>query len=453
MSFRQTVIVIFCILFTGNLPALAQTGAEVLATANGQSFNVYDLPPNARAIYENRNALAAQTRRDELATAISEILLDEEAKFRKISVDKLLDMEVSTRVPNPTEAQIKAVYEANRGQLGTAATLAEMRPQIVRFLRDDPEQKLLDTFLTTLKNKYKIVPGVDVNSLSLRSSDVVATVGTRKILADWFNEKAKPEVYSNDLQGYRMIVSGLQDAIYANLVLMEARNSHLEPEEVIAREITDKMQEQSDAERSRLEALLRDRLWKKYDVKILLPEPEAPVQKISVDDDPSLGNPKAPVTIVMFSDFQCSACSAAHPIVKEVMQQYGDKVRLVVRDFPLGTIHVNALKAAEAAGAANAQGKFFEYIDILYKNQNALDTASLKNYATQLGLDRARFDTDLDKDAYAAEIAKDVEDGEFYGIRGTPTLFINGVRVSVNTAEAMKKLIDKALTQKSSPNP
>jgi len=451
MIFRQIVTGFFYILLIGNLSVLAQNGPEVLATAGGRSFTIDDLPPNARVIYQSRNGLVTQTRSDELETAIREILLDEEAKFRKISVDKLLDLEVLNRVPNPSEEQIKAVYDANRAQLG-AATLAEVRPQIVSFLRAEPEQKVLETYFTVLKKKYRIIPGVDVNSLSLRSSDVVATIGTRKILADWFNEKAKPAIYLNDLQGYRLIVSGLQDAIYGSLVMTDARNSRIEPEELIAREITNKMQEQTDAERNRLEALLRDRLWKKYDVKILLPEPEAPVQKISVDDDPSLGNPKAPVTIVMFSDFQCSACSAAHPIVKEVMQQYGDKVRLVVRDFPLSSIHVNAMRAAEAAGAANAQGKFFEYIDILYKNQSALDSASLKNYATQLGLNRVKFDAELDKGVYAAEISKDVADGEFYGIRSTPTLFINGVRVSINTAEAMKKLIDKALAQKSSPN-
>lgn len=450
MNFRQTATVIFCILFSGNIFTFAQN--EVLATAGERSFHSYDLPPGARRAYENRSALAAQTRVEELENTAGEILMQEEAKLRKISVDKLLELEVTRRVPDPSEDQIKAVYEANRAQLGNS-TLAEVRPRIVNFLRFEPEQKMLGTFLTALKKKYKIAAGVDVNAPNLKPADVIAVVGTRKILADWFNEKVKPEVYFKDLQSYREIVSGLEDAIYANLVLAEARSTGVEPEELIAREVTNKMQEQTEAERSRLESLLRGRLWKKYDVKILLPEPEPPVQKISVDDDPALGNPKAPVTIVMFSDFQCSACSAAHPVVKEVMQQYGDRVRLVLRDFPLGAIHVNAWKAAEAAGAANAQGKFFEYIEILYKNQKALDNASLKAYASQLGLNRVKFDAELDKGIYAAEISKDVDDGEFYGLRSTPTLFINGMRVSVNTAEAMKKLIDKALSQKSFPNP
>ncbi len=449
MNFRF-IILSFLVLFLFTL-TFAQTEPVVLATAGGRSFTADDLPRAARQLYEARKLIAPETRKQEFELAVSDILLEEEAKLRKTSVDDLVELEVGRKVPAPTEAQIKAVYDANRDQLGGAA-LTEVRPRLIYFLRAEPEQKALESFLTALRKKYKVTPGVDINSAGLKPSDIVLTVGTRKVTADWFEEKVKPEVYRNEMELYQRLNAGLEDAIYANLVLIEARNLKVGPEELIGREITDRMQQQTDAERDRLEALLRDRLAKKYDQKILLAEPEPPVQKISVDNDPAQGNPKAPVTIVMFSDFQCSTCSATHPVVKEVMQQYGDKVRLVVRDFPLPSVHVNAEKAAEAAGAANAQGKFFEYIEILYSNQKALDNASLKKYATQLGLDRAKFDAELDKGVYAAEIANDVKDGEFYGVRGTPTIFINGMRVSVNSVEAMKKLIDKALAQKSSPN-
>jgi protein-disulfide isomerase len=449
MNFRLITLSI-SILFLFTL-TFAQGEPAVLATAAGRTFTADDLPPAARQLYEARKLIAPETRKQEVNLAVGDILLEEEAKFRKTSVDKLVELEVSRRVPDPGEAQIKAVYDGNRSQLGDV-TLAEVRSRIVLYLRAEPEQKALESFLTTLKKKYKVVPGVDINSAGLKPSDTIFSVGARKVLADWFEEKVKPEVYRTELESYQRIAAGLENAIYANLVLIEARNLNIGPEELIAREITDRMQQQSDAERNRLEALLRDRLAKKYDQKILLAEPEPPVQKISVDDDPAQGNPKAPVTIVMFSDFQCSVCSATHPVVKEVMQQYGDKVRLVVRDFPLPSVHANAEKAAEAAGAANAQGKFFEYIEILYSNQKALDNASLKKYATQLGLDRAKFDAELDKGVYEAEIANDVKDGEFYGVRGTPTLFINGMPVPVNSVEVMKKLIDKALAQKSSPN-
>jgi protein-disulfide isomerase len=125
------------------------------------------------------------------------------------------------------------------------------------------------------------------------------------------------------------------------------------------------------------------------------------------------------------------------------LKSYGNKVRFVVRDFPLSQ-HEFARKAAEAANAANAQGKFFEYITILFKNQKALDVPSLKKYASELGLDRARFDAALDRGVYAAEVKKDVEDGEMYGVGSTPTIFINGVQLRILSAEGLRAAVDRA---------
>ena len=121
-------------------------------------------------------------------------------------------------------------------------------------------------------------------------------------------------------------------------------------------------------------------------------------------------------------------------------------MRLVVRDFPL-VIHTNSRKAAEAADAANAQGKFFEYIALLYKNQAALDVPSLKKYASEVGLNRARFDRELDSGIYAAEVRHDIADGEKYGIRATPTIFINGVRLRDVTAEGLHAAMERAFAQ------
>src|SRR6185503_20088851 len=98
---------------------------------------------------------------------------------------------------------------------------------------------------------------------------------------------------------------------------------------------------------------------------MLISEPALPVQVISTDDDPVRGDANAAVTIVEFTDFQCPSCAAMSPVLDEVLKTYGNKVRLVVRDFPLA-MHANARKAAEAANAANAQGKFFEYAALLF---------------------------------------------------------------------------------------
>src|SRR6185312_13785304 len=254
----------------------------------------------------------------------------------------------------------------------------------------------------------------------------------------------------------------------------EARRRQIGPEEIIKAEVSDKVKPPTEQEvakfysdnkarisgdldsvrnqvanylqeqsRQQLEKDLSARLRKSANIRWLITEPEPPVMSVSVDDDPARGDATAPVTIVEFTDFQCPACAAMHPVLEEVLKSYGNKVRFVVRDFPL-TQHENASKAAEAANAANAQGKFFEYISVLFKNQKALDVASLKKYASDLGLDRGKFDAALDRGTYAAEVNKDVSDGELYGVGSTPTIFVNGVQLRVLSADGLRAAIDRA---------
>jgi protein-disulfide isomerase len=136
-----------------------------------------------------------------------------------------------------------------------------------------------------------------------------------------------------------------------------------------------------------------------------------------------------------------------YPIVEEVLKSYGSRIRFVMRNFPLTSVHENAFNAAQAAEAAKAQGKYWEYIDVLFKNQKNLDPDSLKKYATQLGLDRKRFDSELDSGMYEAVVRRDVEDGESYGIDVTPTFFINGVILTEYSGEGLRAAIEKALAR------
>jgi protein-disulfide isomerase len=231
------------------------------------------------------------------------------------------------------------------------------------------------------------------------------------------------------------------------LLNAEAAELKIAPGDVIAREISDKLRDFTDEEREKLETALEQRLLTKYKVKFLIAEPAPFVWNVSVDDDPFQGSANAPATIIMFSDFQCSACAAVHPVLKRVISEYKDKTRFVVRDFPLTAIHANAFAAAQAANAANAQGKFFEYVELLYNNQNRLDDASLKEYATKIGLDRKRFDADLDSGKFASEVRKDMADGEKYGVNSTPTIFVNGVKVRNFSAAGFRRAIERALKQ------
>jgi protein-disulfide isomerase len=129
------------------------------------------------------------------------------------------------------------------------------------------------------------------------------------------------------------------------------------------------------------------------------------------------------------------------------MAEYADKVRFVVRNYPLESIHENAFRAALAANAARAQGKFFEYAEILYKNQDKLDAESLKKYAAQIGLNQKQFELDLGSEKFAAAVRQDLKDGTSYGVGSTPTVYVNGVKVRANSAQGFRRAIERAINK------
>ncbi|HEX7479211.1 MAG TPA: thioredoxin domain-containing protein [Polyangiales bacterium] len=163
---------------------------------------------------------------------------------------------------------------------------------------------------------------------------------------------------------------------------------------------------------------------------------------------PSVGPQDAKVTVVEFSDFQCPYCAQASNTVKQIRQTYGDKVRVVFRQYPLA-FHENAHAAAVAALAAHAQGKFWPLHDMLFEHQGALDRASLEGYAKQLGLDVPAFKKALDSGSYDAQIDADLALGRTVHVDGTPTMFVNAHRVDNPTEfSEVSPLIDAALAGK-----
>jgi protein-disulfide isomerase len=203
----------------------------------------------------------------------------------------------------------------------------------------------------------------------------------------------------------------------------------------------------------------------KLELKILqnqLPtkQPQLPV-KISADNDPIIGNPDAPITIIEFSDFQCPFCARFHiqtlPLILEEYIEQG-KVKLVFRDFPIQSIHPNALPASVAAECANEQGKFKEMHDMLFDNQNkwnnqdTADALSLfSQYATNIQLEQDTFDSCLTNGKYIDEIKKDLDDGREYGVSGTPGFFVGNDEIGyvelkgAQPFESFKKIIDAQL--------
>jgi protein-disulfide isomerase len=140
------------------------------------------------------------------------------------------------------------------------------------------------------------------------------------------------------------------------------------------------------------------------------------------------GPAAAPVTLLEYGDYECPYCGAAYPIVKQVQEKMGERLRFVFRNFPITTSHPHAEQAAEAAEAAATQSRFWELHDYLYEHQRQLETADLHAYAEQLGLDGDRFDRELAEHAYAGRVREDFMSGVHSGVNGTPTFYINGVR-------------------------
>jgi protein-disulfide isomerase len=155
---------------------------------------------------------------------------------------------------------------------------------------------------------------------------------------------------------------------------------------------------------------------------------------ISSDDDPVRGSIDAPITIIEFSDFQCPFCARFHTqTLPLLLENYIDTgmVKLVYRDFPIQNIHPNAIPAAVAAECANEQGKFWQYHDMLFENQDKWNKLESKEavlvfgqYASDMRLDQEQFDTCLRTGKYIDEIRNDLDDGREYGVTGTPGFFV-----------------------------
>lgn len=452
-----------------------------LVIVNGQTFTSADLPPALRQEVERLDDKIAEARRTVLDVEINAMLLQAEAKKRRIDSRRLYELEVSSRVPAITEAEIKKFIDNNRQELESVDP-AVANQQVAAYLREQAETKLADEFVKRLRQTNPVVMGVDIQSPNLSPNAVVATVVGEPLKAAPLLERLKPIIYKLRSETYELTKKQTDQLVNDLLLLEEAKRRQIGPEEIIRTEISDKVRPPTEEEvakfysdnkarisgdlnsvrnqianylqeqsRQRLEQELSAKLRKSANIRWLITEPEQPVQNISVDNDPARGEANAPVTVVEFTDFQCPACAAMHPVLEEVLKSYGTKARFVVRDFPLNQ-HENAQKAAEAANAAHAQGKFFEYAALLFKNQKALDIASLKKYASELGLDRARFDSELDRGVYAAEVKKDLEDGEIYGVGSTPTVFINGIQLRTLSAEGLREAIDRAAANAGKPN-
>jgi protein-disulfide isomerase len=182
-------------------------------------------------------------------------------------------------------------------------------------------------------------------------------------------------------------------------------------------------------------------------VTILLSAPRAAVD---AGRGPSKGSPAAPITIVEFSDFQCPYCRKGADTIKRIEERYGEKVRIVFRDFPL-PMHKDAPKAAEAAACAHEQGQFWAMHDKLFAAQSNLQVPDLKRVAHDLGLNAAEFDQCLDSGKFESQWQQNRAEGQKFGVSATPTFFINGRMVTgALPYEAFTDIVEEELLRTAS---
>lgn len=162
------------------------------------------------------------------------------------------------------------------------------------------------------------------------------------------------------------------------------------------------------------------------------------------------GNPDATVTLLEYSDFQCPACSQFQPVVAEILAAYGDQIRFEYKHFPLSQLHPLAESAARAAEAAGQQGKFFEFHDKLFENQKTWSASPnpagfFAQYAEELGLDMDVFTKQQRSTILRDKVKSEFEEARGLGLTGTPSFFLNGQRMQIETYEDFKMQIEVAL--------
>lgn len=165
---------------------------------------------------------------------------------------------------------------------------------------------------------------------------------------------------------------------------------------------------------------------------------------IDTEGSPFLGRADAPVEIVEFSDFQCPYCARVKPMTEEILRQYPDQVKVVFKNFPLSS-HEHAKPAALAAMAAQNQGKFWEFHDELFAAQRELSRDKIMAIARDLDLDMNQFQRDIKGRELSRRLQEDMQDGQQAGVRGTPTIFVNGMLLEQRNTENLQKMVEEAL--------
>jgi protein-disulfide isomerase len=481
----KKLLFVLLITFAISAPLFAQTVdcgcedkplPEIIGVVNGEKITKQDLSPETRSRVEQLQQQVVEARQRELDLQIDSILLESEAKKRGVSASQVIKDDVIAKVQTPTEAEAQAFYDQNKSRI--QGEFKDEKNNVIEFLRyqrqQEQAQKLAERLRAAAQVKLIAKPDKPAATAADRAR-VLATVNDKQITMGDIENSLRPLIFNVQEQVYALRKQDLELKINDTLLTQEAQKKGITTRALLETEVSAKVPRVTDAEaqtfynenkerisgdfaqtkaqiiqymqeQKEQEATLAfaGQLRRASKIETNLTAPESPAFAIATDDQPVKGTANALVTVVAFTDFECPSCARQHPILDQIVNEFGDRVRLVVRDFPLSQ-HTNARKAAEAAEAAREQGKYWEYATVLFRNQSALGVDKLRQYATEVGLDRARFDASLDSGKFAEKVQRDMVDGRRLGISGTPTLYVNGRRISDNSYASLKSAIETAL--------
>ena len=449
---------------------------EVLATVNGIRISKLDIGVAAQQRIHALQQDVIEARKRELDLQINSLLLETEARKRGTTTTKLLEAEVVAKVVKPTDAEAQAFYDQNKQRINQdfASVKAEIISYLIEQRQRDAARNFADRLRTTAALKISnetVTPGLTAAA----RARIFATVNGKNITSGDIEDSLKPLIFGVQDSVYGLRKAEVELRINDALLEQEAKKRAITTTSLLATEVTAKVKPVSDADalaffnankervngdfaqlKTQILEYLKEqaernaqadfagRLRSAAQIQIFLTPPQQPTYQLAIDDQPMRGSATAAVTLIEFTDFQCPSCAKQHPVIEKLFAEYGSRVKFVVRDFPLAQ-YENSSKAAEAAEAAREQGKYWEYVALLYRNQSALQVDRLKQYASTLGLDRVKFDAALDSGKFAAKILRDRLDGQKVGLSAVPAFFVNGKRVSEPSYESLKAAIESNL--------
>jgi protein-disulfide isomerase len=299
----------------------------------------------------------------------------------------------------------------------------------------------------------------------------VAVIDGKPISAEDLDERAAPQLRELNAKIFEIKDQALTEMIDEQLLNQEAGRLALSVQQLLDREVDSQVAKPTPADVESYFNEIKDRISRPleeirpeilkylaetrrraaYDgylsglrsrekVVVLLAPPRT---MVSIDPARVRGPANAPITIVEFSDFECPYCGGVEETLRQLESRYPTQIRLAYRDLPF---HRRAEPAAEASRCALAQGKYWPYHDLLFGNQQHLENGDLSKYAARLKMDAKTFDQCIAHKIYAADIQHDLDEGQKFGITGTPTFFINGmILIGATPLEDFARLIDREL--------